>query len=305
MQTQSASQPAKIGHFRTSWELTKSAWRTFKLDKELAWLQLFGSVSAIIVTAVLMVAGIVIANALFGDGRFDQPSDSWVQTATAIIGLLIVSFAVLFVVNIFSGAIIYGAVERFKGGNPTVKSSLRGALSRWQPLALFSLMMATVGVILQLLEEKLPFFGVLAVRLVGAAWNIANFFAVPVIVISEQRVTPLGATKESINIIKKVWGEGVIIQLGVGLIGGLSVFAYVLLTGAIVALASSAGAAPLTIGLGAIAVLGFLALVLLFATFGAIVKAALYYYATTGSSPDIFNKDLLDRAVRRKKATTA
>lgn len=299
-QASTAPQP-RMGRIRAGWELTKGSWRAFKLDKELAWLQVLGGGLVLVSLLVLGILGTLAGIALFGSNGIVPESASWAKTAASIVGLLILTFVLLFIQNVFEGAIIYGITQRFNGGDPTVSTSFAGSWKRWRPLALFSMMMATIGVILQILEEKLPVAGVIATRLVGAAWELANFFAVPIIVLSNEKVSPLGATRQSVGIIKKVWGEGIVMQLSVGLIGFFVIFGYLLITGGATFAAGAAGIVPVAIGFGAVAVIGFVVLGLLFATFSAIVKAALYHYAVTGKSPDLFSKDLLSQTVRPKR----
>lgn len=205
--------------------------------------------------------------------------------------------------NYFSAAVIVGATKRFNGGAPTVRGSLAAAGRKIGPLALFSLLMATVGFLLQLLEDRVPFAGKIAVWLVDASWNIANFFAVPVIVLSNETVQPLTATKRSVGVIKKVWGEGIVAQVGIGIIGALTFFTYMAFSVALLILAGSLNApdgvviATLALMLGGLVVIG-----LLFSALGAVVKAALYQYATTGTPPEAFNAQLLQSAIHAKKA---
>ncbi|HSW79328.1 MAG TPA: DUF6159 family protein [Candidatus Saccharimonadales bacterium] len=205
--------------------------------------------------------------------------------------------------NFFSGALIYGATERFRGGDPTVASSIAGVKRKFRPLVAFSLMMATVGLALQILEDRLPFAGQVIAWIGGAAWSIANLFAIPIIVLSEENVRPLQATKGSIQVIRKVWGEGVIAQIGIGVVGFLGILAYFAAI-AFVAIIGSVLHVPSFIGVAALilAVIGFLGLIVLLTTLSSIAKAALYYFATTGKAPETFNQELLRTAMTPKKA---
>lgn len=299
----------KMGKIRSGWELTKSAWQVLKLDKELAGVQLLGDLLAMVVSAgiIFLVLGSLHVFDATGTGVIydsTDPNSANVISNNALLILLLMGIVVGFIVNFFSGAIIYGATERFRGGDPTIKGSLVGAWKRWRPLALFSMLMATIGLILQLTEQRVPLAGKIAVWLVGAAWSIANFFAIPVIVLDDDvSNNPLHATRRSISIIHKVWGEGAVAQVGIGLIAILTYFIYISASLSIVVgfatLMSSAIAAAVA---GSILILGFLGLVMIFTTLSAIIKAALYHLATTGEAPAVFNKRLLREAITPKKA---
>jgi hypothetical protein len=300
----SAQQPQKVGRIEQGWRLTKSSWHVLKLDKELTALPLVSFFVTLGFIAILVVLGVIGAS-LFGsaaDSSQDLPS--WLAAVLVVLGY----FFLTLIANFFGGAVIYGATQRFKGGNPTLSTSLDGAWSKISPLAGFSLMMATVGLILQLLEEKVPLAGQIAIWLVNASWSIANIFAVPVIVLSPENVSPLEATKRSVAIIKKVWGEGIVVNLGLGLIAMLTLFTYVVAWGAIAAVAGAIsggnGSAALT-GLAIAGItlftLGLVVIILIFSVLGGIAKAALYHYATTGEAPGEFDARLLAAAARPKR----
>ncbi len=305
--------PPKVGRIRKGWQITKSSWRVLKLDKELASLPLisfFVTLLALIPLGFLALASLVHHS----HGSFGQPGSS-VEVNSHFSGWegVLIAFGVYLVTtlvaNFFSGALIFGAVERFRGDNPSVGSSLAGARHKFRPLLFFSLMVATVGFVLQGLEERLPLAGKIAVYIFDAAWSIANIFAIPVIVLSDQNVTPLQATKQSVQIIKKIWGESVVVNLGIGSIALLGYLIYVTaFTGLTVGLltiqhghVSGRAVAPAAI-LIIVGVIGFICLSLIFTALSSIAKAALYFYATTGEAPAQFDSKLLHAAMTPKKA---
>ena len=312
MESTTQSTP-KMGSIRRGWLLTKSAWHVLRLDKELASLQAFSFIIALL--SIIPFVGLLLLNSSVRSGIANLGSGvtseifipAW-QSALLTFG---VYFVTTLVANFFSGAVIYGAVQRFRGGNPSLGSSLAGARRKFRPLILFSLLMSTVGLALHMLEERLPFAGRIAVYFFDAAWSLANVFAIPVIVLSDEDVHPLDATKRSVGIIKKVWGESIVVNLGISLIGMLTFLAYFIVWGALGAvfaalvsplLASNTTVAVFAVILAGLALLGFMAIVLIFITLGSIAKAALYFYATTGQAPASFDSQLLQTAMTPKKA---
>ena len=308
-QAQSAVPVKKTGVMRRGWALTKSSWHVWRLDKELTALPLISFLVSLVV--IIPFIAIFLLTSDLSATKESLQSSSGAQLQSTLAGwqqaglVLIVMFLSTLIANFFSGAVIYGAVQRFRGGDPTVRTSLSGAARKFRPLILFSLMMTTVGFILQFLEERLPLAGRIATYLFDAAWNIANIFAIPVIVLSEESISPLQATRKSVEIIKKVWGEGIIVNIGIGLIGALSFMIYaltVLLAAGLVYGATGAVSAPLFV-VGAVGITGAIGLMLIFSTLSAIAKAALYQYAVTGEAPASFNKELLRSSMTHKKAS--
>jgi hypothetical protein len=179
---------------------------------------------------------------------------------------------------------------------------MRAAWKRADSIVLYSVFAGTVGYVLQILEQRLPLAGKIGVWLVNAAWSVATFFAIPVIVTSEVHVGPLDSVRQSVGLIKKVWGESAVSQLAIGLISLLATLVYgFLLVGLVVGFAA-AGWAPVAIGLSALGFMGLFALVVVFNVLISISKAAVYHYAVTGESPETFNRELLQTAMTPKKA---
>ena len=294
----------KTGRLARGWQIAKSSWNVLKLDKELALIPLMSSVATIFIVAglyAITIAGLSKASQLDlnYNGLPSYTASPWVNIAIGVV----IYFVITLVANFFSAAIIYGATQRFNGIDPTVKSSLNGARRKFYPLAGFSLLMSTVGLALQTIENRLPFGGAVVVWLVNAAWSTANIFAVPVIVLSEGSVHPFEATKQSVQIIKKIWGESVVANIGISLIGLLSVVGYSSLA-VVIVVASAAAHLPiaLTATLGVLAVMGLIAITVILAALGAIAKAALYHYAVTGAAPQMFDAELLRASITYKKA---
>ncbi len=297
-----------VGRIRRGWDLTKSSWHVLKLDRELTLLPLisfFVTLGALL-TFALLAFGAYVSNGGSLQTLGDQNSSASIPGWAGVLLGFGIYFVSTFIANYFSAAVIFGAVERFQGGDPTVKSSLAGARRKFRPLLVFSLMMATVGFILQAIEERVPFAGKIAVWLFDAAWNIANLFAIPVIVLSNEDVGPVDATKKSAGIIKKIWGESIVANFGIGLIALLAGLLYfvsfgllMVAFGALVSAGTTGWILTLPIVVG---IIGAVALSLIFTTLSAITKAALYQYATTGEAPGSFKQEMLQASMTVKKA---
>jgi hypothetical protein len=295
-----------MGHIRRGWELTKSSWQVLKLDKELAAFPLISILASLLVLVPFGVLAIFNTTLSRDTSGFINGVELDFGAWGILIGFTIYLLLTL-VSNVFGAAVIYGAVERFRGTDPTIRSCMNAVKRRFGSIAAFSLLSSTIGYALQALEQRVPFAGKIAVWLVNAAWNIATMFAIPVIVLSDRPVKPLDAAKQSVGVVKRVWGESVIAQFSLAIIGFFYVLGWIFLTGAFIGLVSVSGLSGSAIDIVAIGtigvfVLGTLILTLVFSTLGAIAKAAVYYYATTNESPELFNKELLRDAMTPKKA---
>ena len=304
--------PVRLGRWATSKSLARSAWHALTLDKELIWLPLLSIISSLGLCTVFI--GVLIGSGQLQMGDFTTGESA--STDVSIFGPLSVFIytvfylSMTFVANFFAAALVAGFLERFRGGNPTVGSALKAAHVHAGAIFAFSLLSATIGLVLRAIEERVPLFGKVVTWVLGAAWAIASMFALPVIVATDKNVGPIKATKQSVGIITKTWGENVILSVGLGLVSVVTILAYFALSvGAWFVLAAFATASGiLSIGFipvaifFAVVVLGFAVLCIIFNTLSAVIKTAIFHYATTGESPAAFEKQLLQQSFTSKKA---
>jgi hypothetical protein len=294
----------KIGKFKKSWQLTKAAWQAIRLDKELFALPIIGFFISFAVVIPAGIAAIFNPNNVFYSATIMDNGAEGQVSIVGYISLVVLGLILACVSTFISGAVAHGAIERFKGNNPTIKSSLAGAWSHIGSLMAFTAFSYTIGYILSEIANRIPFIGgKIVVWLADAAWRVASFFAIPVIVTNEGSINPAQATKKSVQIIKQVWGESLIISATVGLVAILSFLGYFGLTIALF-LVSGMLSLPgaIFVALGILALVGLIVLALVFSMLEAFVKAAIYYYAVTGQSPAHFNQQLLRQAFTPKKA---
>lgn len=199
----------------------------------------------------------------------------------------------------FFNAALLGAADRALRGEPTgVGAGLQTAMKRFPQIFAWCVVNALFGLLLSLIERRVPLAGKLAVRLVGLAWGIACFFVLPVLVL--EGVGPISAVRRSAAALKKNWGESLVLTLGFGAIGsvviGLTVF---LVIAGVVAgvLAESMLLGGTVVGLGVAVLLAWLTVA---SALGSVVNLALYRYASEGMPPAGFTQDALMGAFRAK-----
>lgn len=305
------STPIKRSRWQTSKSLARSAWNVLKLDRKLAGIPLLSAGITILLAIILGATILLIASTQETANGSVLPSiftDVTWQTLVFYAGIYLLF---TFITTYFSGALIAGLLQRFSGESPTMKSSLDAARAHIGSLLKFSLLTGTIGYLLQLLEEKMPLAGKIATWVLGAAWSIASMFAIPVIVSSKKKIGPFEATRESAGVIKKTWGETLVLDVGIGLVAILSMVVYFVTMAGIGALTafildtSGAGSLATGIGLGSVGflgVVGLMVLVIVFTMMSATVKAAIYHYATTGEAPEGFEQEIIRASFTPAKA---
>ena len=76
--------------------------------------------------------------------------------------------------------------------------------------------------VLRAVQERMGFIGKIVVGIIGMAWNVATFLAVPVLVAED--VSPVDAVKRSMSLLKKTWGEQLMGGFSIGVVGALAAF---------------------------------------------------------------------------------
>jgi hypothetical protein len=270
-------------------ELARESWRVLKQDRELLVFPLLSGLASAMVLASFAVPlwGTQYARQLLDEKQL--PADPW---AYAI--LLAFYFVNYFVIVYFNSALVACAIIRLRGGDPTVADGIRAANARLPHILAWALVSATVGLLLKAIESRSEKAGQIAVGLVGAAWSIATYFVVPVLVV--EQVGPLDAIQRSFSILRKTWGESIVGNFGIGLV----VFGATLIALLPAAIGVATGAAA-GITLGVVITVVLLVLISLVSTaLHTIIQAALYLFAADGQAPRQFDARLLQEAYRPK-----
>jgi Family of unknown function (DUF6159) len=223
----------------------------------------------------------------------DNPHDPIVY-AVAFVFYFVCSFIVIF----FNAALVFCAMQAFAGTTPSLRAGLSTAAGRLPQILGWTLVAATVGVLLNALQntlrDRLGFLGALLGGLLEFGWAVATFFVIPVVVVDG--LGPIAAVKRSAAILKRTWGESLGGEGGLGIIAfaaSVPAIALLVLVGAIAG--KGAGVAIIVI-----AVFYLIALSIVFATLGAIFRTGAYIYATTGEAPSSMDPKLLQASFRKK-----
>lgn len=266
------------------WELAKASWTVLRLDKELLFFPVISGVACLIVLASFAVP-------LWSTGYLQTVMEE--QARDNPLGWVILFafyFVNYFVIVFFNSALIGCAIIRFKGGDPTLADGFHAALARLPQIFAWALVSATVGVILRMIESRSERVGQVVAGLLGMGWSVVTYFVVPVIVI--EKAGPVTATKRSLSILRKTWGEALAANFGIGLIVFLGMLVgivpFMLGVAALAAEMMVLGILLIVAGVGLMILVGVIS-----AALDGILVGAVYLYAAEGEVPQQFDRRLL------------
>lgn len=279
--------------FSRSWALIKASASVLSKDKELLVFPAVSSVATLIVLGSFLAPMLMVLGNNPDSLKGENISPIWAVWA------FLFYLSQYFVIFFFNTALVGAASMRLEGEDPTVADGLRIAWSKVGIILGYAAIAATVGMILRAVEQRAGWIGTWIAGLFGAAWTIATFMVVPVLV--HRDIGPLDAVKESAMLLKQTWGENLIGQGGMGLIFGLG---YVLLWVVTLGLAIPAIGAKQVMLAGLLIATGVLAtllVALMQAALQGIYSAALYRYATGHQNSPEFSGHLLQNAFAVKR----
>ncbi len=134
--------------------------------------------------------------------------------------------------------------------------------------------------------------GKIVAAIFGAAWAILTYFSLPSLVIGERSIKE--SFKESASVIRKTWGETIIVNFGIGLFFFLVTLAVIAVMAVVLIIVPIF---EMFILLGMIFIIYIIGISIISSTLGSIVKCALYEYATTGNIPQGFTPEIIKGAI--------
>jgi hypothetical protein len=278
--------------FERSWTTAKTSFGVINQDKELL---LFPVVAAILSTifSIAMLFPTIIANLLEGAAGFEFGPLQIAATFVTYLGLA-------FITTFSNVCVVYTTKVRLSGGDATFFESIGFALRRSHRILAWSVLSATVGLILRWISDAAENSGaigniVLSIleSILAAAWSILTVFAIPAMVFYD--LGPIDAIKKSGETLKRMWGESLVGNWGLGFVSFLLVMPGLLtFVGGIFTLAAE----QQTLGIGL--VLGGIVLIVLATLVIGVLKmvytTALFMYAESGTAPQGFSQQLLANA---------
>ncbi|MCU1465465.1 MAG: putative rane protein [Actinomycetia bacterium] len=259
-----------MARFQNSIALAKSSWQVLRDDKQLTILPLLSLLSTIVLAvAVLLPIGLIARD---GSGNYDGS-----KPLVWVLGFL-GSVALTYIVVFFNAALVFAANSRFQGEAVSVSDAIHAASARSHVLLPWAIVSATVSVVLRAVEQRGGIIGRIVGSIAGVAWSVVTFLVLPVLVF--EGIGPIAAVKRSGQLFKHTWGENLMTNAGIGIVGFIGVVA-----GVVPLLLFLAVGGPIAVLGIALFVLWCVAVLLVTSTLTGIFQVALYRFATGAPVP--------------------
>lgn len=280
-----------MGRWARSKQLATASWGVLKHDKELMVLPLVSGVASLIIGATFLYPLYLSSKTKDIAG-----STTYEMKPVGYLVLFLMYLVLAYVTIFFKTALLCGADERMRGGEPSLGTALSGAMSRAGKILPWAIVTATVSVILRSFEERAGFLGRIVIGLIGMAWAVVTFLVLPIVVFENVGVGT--AIKRSAEMLKRTWGENLIVNLGIGLISVVLTLPAIL----VVVGAAFTGNVAVIIGAVVLAAVWIIGVSCWSSAMTAVFQLALYRYATQTPLPSEFAQVNMADAFGQKKA---
>ncbi len=263
-------------------ELVKTSFAILMDEKQLLVFPVLSGIVTILVVLTFILP-LFVAGSIFGG------------SIAGLVYLFLFYVASYFVVIFFNTALISCVNDKLNGRSVSVTGGLSNSVRHLPGIIGWAIVAATVGLILNLLEERAGFIGDIILAFIGGVWSLVTYFVVPVLILEDKGV--IDSFKESVSLIRKTWGESIVGSAGmavvfviIGIIAAVLVFATLFL-----------GSPEIFIAALALFLLLIVLLAVIYSAMQGIFITALYTYAKTGTVPGAFSNDQIANAFVRKQ----
>jgi hypothetical protein len=272
-----------MSRIKRGWGLTKKSWGLLNEHRSLIRFPLYGAVATILPAIVFLGPGLYLLDK---------------DTLAGAIPLLVIGVYALSVIGFyFSVGLAACADMIFRGQEATVADGLAVARSRFAQICGWAALSTAISAVMGVLENQGGIGGQIAARLVGMAWSLVTFLAVPVIAI--EGTGPVATIKRSASMFRQRWGQQITGNIAIG--GAVFLFgvlpSVLLIVAGVVVWSSASFLGALLVVIGALA----LAIALLISkALTGIFGVALYRYALDGEAVGGFTAEELESTVKVK-----
>jgi hypothetical protein len=238
------------------------------------------------IAALMIYPTLHALNSSGNGGTFHLSAAQWAVVVVAGVATMLVSV-------VSHATIIARVMARFHGQGVTNTQAARAALTRSPQLLAWAFINYVVMSILRNISNR-GIIGLVIGSALRAGWFLASFFVVPVILFEDKGA--ISSIKRSVELCRGRWGENIIGNGALGIIGIVAA-----LLDVVVAVVVGAVFVPLGVAVGAI---GLAAILLVMTVASGAFNAALYWYAVTDQSPGQYALGDLQTAYRQKKQRT-
>ena len=279
--------PGEMARVKTGFRLLKQSGQVVREEP--------GLVGVIVLGLVLQI-GVFLGMFLAAFGRTPQAEDF---RFPGILWALPIGFVSGLPGSLAGATVVAVAMQKLKGSRVSIRDAFELALARFPQIIMFNLLAMGVGLLIQLIVEKLKIGGRLAAVVIGASWTVVTMLVIPVILF--EKVNAIEAVRRSGSLIKERWGEDVVGHGSVGIALALVMVPVAMVGGFLVPFNPVAGVAVIVVSM--------VSLIAISGALGGVFSAALYRYAADGVAGGPFETTQLGGAFEskrdRRKASSA
>jgi hypothetical protein len=277
-----------MSRMRQGWELTKKSWALLRGNPSLFRYPIVGAIAVVVILLVVGVPALLLLD----------DNDTVPGAILAAVGI----YAATFVGIYFSVALAAAAGRVFDGQPASFSDGMAVARSHTGAIAGWAALSVLVGVLISALQRLGGIGAAIAAAIVGTAWSLVSFMAVPVLAF--EGPGPWDTLKRSATLFRERWVGQVTGNVAVGAIVGFLVIlpAILLVVLGVVLWAGDEGEAGLAAGaiLVAVGAVMFAVGALISQAMRSVFGVALYRYASAGTASATFSEEELRSAVRTK-----
>lgn len=277
-----------MSRMQTGFALMRYTFSLLKSDKKLFLFPIFSMLACF----CLSVTGAIILST----DLIAYPSDSLHQPLhwTVYLEGFIFYFLMYLIVIFFNTALAANIIEYTHGKQVSIGYGLARAWDNIELIVRWTLLSATIGLILHHLTNQSHRVGRIISSILGVTWNMITYFVIPIFVV--EHLGPINAIKRSAGLVKKTWGESLTSVLGLGVLTilGAIIAAAPFVLGALLNTSSS-----MKIGGILTIILGFLVFISV-ASLTMILRCTLYLYAKENFTPPGMDPLLLQTAFSKQ-----
>lgn len=286
-----------MGSIKRSFALLRSSKKVFAINRALIYYPFVAALSTVVL--IILFAAPFVANvAGLRDTVFSNASkeSEWAVIAAGVLFVYCATWITVFV----NSAFYIAADAALEGRVTPMKEAFAEAWNHRSVITRWTLLTATVGLILRLIEDRANWIASLVARVIGTAWSLATVFVVPVLVTRD--MGPVESVKYSAGLFKKTWGEKVVADVSIGAVLFLSAILLCLIPFAVLVAVTATGSQvwPLVVGAGVVAFVAVVFLIAYYTALQTVFTAALYRYADTGDYVGPYTPEMIQGAYRRK-----
>jgi hypothetical protein len=276
-----------VGKFSNSYALVKESFKVLMQQKSLLWFP----VLSVVFTILFFISFLIM---LFIFNVLEGSSDM-------IYYIIIFCFYLLsyFIVIFFNTGLITCASMKLNNQETKFSDGLKNSFKNIGKIFIWSLISATVGLILNMISNKSKIVGKVVISIIGMLWTFLTFFVIPVMIFENKNV--FKSISESSNLFKRTWGENVITDFSLGfffmILGLLGLIPFFFL----IFLSFYLGSDILLIISFVLLILYWVSLGIISSSLRGIFVVTLYNYAKTGNVSSNFNQEIIQNAFKQEE----